>query len=74
MLPHEFEMLWRLSIEGPLTAGELAAEMNRGEPDYRQQTPRVVGTKLRSHVKRGFLVRDDGIYRLTDEGRAYVDA
>jgi len=74
MWPHEFEMLWHLSQE-PMTAGELAGVLNCTRPPHAHRSARTVGTQLRGHVKRGFLVRDESfIYRLTEEGRRYVDA
>lgn len=73
MYPYEFELLWRLA-QGPLTAAELAEEMNRPMARRYNETPLTVGTKLKGHVRRGFLSRDEHlIYRITEKGRAYVE-
>lgn len=77
MVPHEFKMLWELSME-PQTAGELAATLNARD-GYRRyiepRTPRGVQNQLRRLVRVGLLARDrDGapIYRVTDLGRLYL--
>lgn len=72
MWPHEFDLLWRLSLE-PLTAGELGRSLPLSSPS-RYDSARTTGTKLKGLVRRGFIRRDEsGIYRITKEGRAYVE-
>ncbi len=73
MYPHEFEILWSLAQEGPSTAGELSWWVAR---DHSQPAQKV-GNQMRRLVKAGFVKSDEErapIYRLTEKGRAYVDA
>lgn len=78
-MPHEFNYLWLLKpeVEGPQTARELAELINRPTIRTFDTTPATVANQLRSLVAKGF-VKGDGytpqIYRLTEEGRRYVDA
>lgn len=62
--PYHYGMLWEIAVSGPLAASELRAAREWG----------VLGTgnRLRALVKLDLLERNDGIYSLTDKGRAWM--
>lgn len=70
LMPHEYEMIWRLIVNGPQTAAELAAA--RGSR-YEEWTARKVAPQLRSLVRRGWVARaGTGHYSATERAFASV--
>lgn len=68
LMPHEYEMVWHLMVEGPSTAAELAS-WRRGD----HWTARNVAPQLRSLVTRGWIARaGTGHYSATDRAREAV--
>lgn len=77
MMPHEFEMLWGLSVDGPQAASEIAEMLNRPVSRLFKTDGPKVANQLRRLVKAGYVVGDGyspQLYELTEEGRRYVDA
>lgn len=73
--PHEFEFVWRLALEGPLAASEIADDLNRPTTALIHWTGSRIASQLRSLIKLGIVTSDGGspaIYRLTDAGRAWI--
>lgn len=77
MVPFEFDFLWRLKQDGPSTAAEIAEILSRPQHSW-PRTGRWVANQLRRLIAVGLVERCDdgtlGVYRLTDQGREYVDA
>lgn len=75
MTPHEFEFLWRLEVDGPQAASEIAEMLSRPIHRVYKTDGNAVANQLRRLVRKG-LVEGDGqrqqIYHLTEEGHAYV--
>lgn len=73
LMPHEYEMVWLLLIEGPFTAGEFAELRNRRRRDYQQEwTATGIANQLRSLVRRGWVVRIGGHYSASEAARRAV--
>jgi len=77
MTPHEFNFLWRLKLDGPMTASEIAEILNRPLHRPTTATGASVSNQLRRLVADGYVAGDGArpqTYHLTDAGLAYVDA
>lgn len=73
--PYLYEVLWRLALEGPLLAAEIAADHNRSSSTrhYARWTPSDAANKLRGPVRLGLVERDkDGFWMLTRAGRTWM--
>lgn len=63
LMPHEYEMVWHLMVEGPSTAAELASWRNGRQGDW---TAWRIAPQLRSLVRRGWVSRaETGHYSAT---------
>lgn len=79
MMPHEFKYLWLLKpeVEGPQTASEIAETLNRPVNRSFDTKSATVANRIKRLRAIGMVAADDcspAIYRLTEKGRAYVDA
>lgn len=70
LAPYEYEVLWRLAADGPLTGGEIATSAFVRRYGW---SPMVAGGKLARIARRtGFVERIDGIWHLTPAGKRWL--
>lgn len=72
--PYLYRAVWSIAVHGPLTASEIAEDVNRREAiQYLHWTPQQAANRMRILARLGLIMRDgDGFYLLTPAGRTWI--